>query len=156
MTSDSDPTLPSSEPTLMQQLRERLRRLGLRSTTPRLSVLEFLQQRPGPLTHAEIADGLEARGFDRTTVYRNLIALADVGLVLRTDLGDHVWRFELSREANAAGVLYHPHFLCEQCGDISCLHDTQVTITGSDGNAPTVIASVTSVLLRGMCDRCRT
>lgn len=141
----------------MQQLRERLRRTGLRSTTPRLAVLDFLQHAQGPLTHAEISDGLESRGFDRTTVYRNLIALADANLVRRTDLGDHVWRFELAPEnADSHGTLAHPHFQCEQCGEIACLHDTQVSITRSDGQSPSNIGAISSVLLRGRCDRCRT
>lgn len=76
----------------------RLRGAGLRGTAPRIAVLRFLERATAPLSHGDIYQELAVRGFDRATIYRNLINLADAGLVSRTDLGDHIWRFELRRE----------------------------------------------------------
>src|SRR4051812_24845920 len=74
-----------------------LRGAGLRRTGPRVAVLERLEAATAPLSHGEVAAMLTPAGFDRATVYRNLIDLVKKGLVRRADLGDHVWRFELVR-----------------------------------------------------------
>ena len=73
---------------------ESLRGAGLRKTAPRLAVLEVLERARRPLSHAEVAESLAAEGLDRATVYRNLVALSEAGLVRRSDHGDHVWGFE--------------------------------------------------------------
>jgi len=93
------------------------------------------------------------RGFDRATLYRNLIDLTDAGVVTRTDLGDHVWRFELKRgegDHNAE----HPHFVCTGCGDIACLPEVGVQFTAS-AKAPRALRSKgVTVQIKGRCDAC--
>lgn len=79
----------------VDEIRTLVRNSGLRSTAARITVIQFLRQATSPLTHAEIAEDLTPMGFDKATVYRNLIDLAEAGLVKRTELGDHAWRFEL-------------------------------------------------------------
>ena len=69
-----------------------------------------------PVSHGELVDALAGEGMDRTTVYRNLVDLTQVGLVQRTDLGDHVWRFELRRSRTEGDDAKHPHFTCSDCG----------------------------------------
>jgi len=106
---------------LMSQLRSTIRNSGLRSTAPRVAVLQYLRDTSKPMTHAEICEALEEKGFDRATLYRNLIDLTEVGLLSRTDVGDHVWRFELRREGQRGHRSEHPHFMCTDCGEVSCL-----------------------------------
>ena len=74
-------------------LQELLRGAGLRSTSARIAVLQCLRSAKSPLSHAELADELTPLGLDKATVFRNLSDLTDAGLVVRTELGDHVWRF---------------------------------------------------------------
>lgn len=136
----------------------------------------------GPRTHAEVADALADRGFDRATIYRNLIELTEAAILARVDLGDHVWRFEL-RAHDPAGrhAESHPHFVCTSCGEVSCLDDVTVEITPKDRpplplapprasatagrgepHTPTAaerksvaeIPRVTEVLLKGRCGNC--
>lgn len=128
-----------------------LRDAGLRKTGPRLAVLGVLERAKAPLSHADVAEQLADDGFDRATVYRNLIALTEVGLVRRTDLGDHVWRFELVR-ADAPHETVHPHFVCTDCGTVSCLPDVTVRIDGSRN--PAVAKKAVEVQLRGVCGDC--
>jgi len=71
-------------------LQARLREAGLRSTGPRVAVLRQLIEQSAPVSHAELCQELKSDGLDRATIYRNLIDLADVGIVSRVDLGDHV------------------------------------------------------------------
>ena len=78
-----------------EQLREQIRATGLRATSPRIAVLQSLGRSRTPVSHAELAAELAPKGWDRATIYRNLIDLTNAGLVRRTDMGDHLWRFEL-------------------------------------------------------------
>jgi len=135
------------------ELRERIRGSGLRSTAPRVAVLACLERAAAPMSHAEICEALQAEGFDRATLYRNLVDLADAGLLTRSDLGDHVWRFELRREG-ADHESAHPHFTCTSCGEVACLPEVEVRIRGGAGTPRAVRASSVQVQLRGRCDHC--
>jgi Fur family transcriptional regulator, ferric uptake regulator len=130
-----------------------LREAGLRTTAPRRAVLGVLERAKSPLSHGDVADLLEGEALDRATVYRNLIALTEAGLVRRTDLGDHVWRFELVREYTAHETA-HPHFVCTDCGTVSCMPGVTVRIDG-DG-AASVARHGFEVHLRGVCGDCHT
>ena len=133
--------------------RELLREAGLRSTRPRLRVLEQLERVTTPVSHGELVQELETKGMDRTTVYRNLLDLTDAGLVRRSDLGDHVWRFELKREEKAHQGT-HPHFTCTDCGSVACLPAESVRLTSAKGAPRSVAARSVDIQLRGLCDRC--
>ncbi len=106
------------------------------------------------MTHGEIAEKLAAAGYDRATVYRNLVDLVRTGLVMRADLGDHVWRFELVRAEGKAHATEHPHFLCTDCGDVSCLPDDAVRIVPTRGAPRAVGKHDVEVQLKGLCDSC--
>jgi Fe2+ or Zn2+ uptake regulation protein len=85
-----------------EEIRERVRAAGLRVTAPRVAVIQQLQTAQAPITHAELATALASQGWDRATIYRNLTDLTEAKLLQRTDVGDHVWRFELYREQGGA------------------------------------------------------
>jgi Fur family transcriptional regulator, ferric uptake regulator len=135
-----------------QALRARLRQFGLRCTDARLAVLEELQRSTSPLSHAELAQALAPLEFDRATVYRNLMELSESGLVARLDLGDHVWRFELRRDDPEA--VEHPHFLCTECGEVSCLDGVEIRVKSAPRQKGSSVGKVTEVLLKGLCSRC--
>ena len=137
---------------------------GLKTTAARLAVMHWLQKAKSPATHAEVAASLVPLGFDKATVLRNLTDLVEAGLVSRKELGDHVWRFELRRnDQNHDND--HPHFLCLDCGEVSCLSDVHVTIepngpehaAGADRNSPSPASrlKITEILLKGHCVRCQ-
>jgi len=138
----------------LQHARDLLRQAGLRCTSARLAVLQQMLQATRPLSHADLADLLAPRGFDRTTIYRNLVELTDAGLLTRFELGDHVWRFELKTE-EPAGTVMHPHFLCVDCGQISCLPGVTVNISAQDATSSSTVGNVTEILLKGHCSRCQ-
>lgn len=144
-------TEPQKESTIAE-LRDTLRKAGLRSTAARLSVLQALTRASTPVTHADLADQLVPQGFDKATVYRNLIDLTDAGMVSRTELGDHVWRFELRREGHDHAN-DHAHFLCTDCGEVSCLPDVSVNISSDAEKSK--LGKVTEILLKGQCERCQ-
>jgi len=137
----------------LDDVRRLIRDKGLRGTPARLAVLRQLFGASGPMTHSQVADALAPQGFDKATIYRNLVDLADVGLLHRLELGDHVWRFEL-RQGAEHGSGDHTHFLCVDCGDVSCVpdlsHEAAVTLVGKRA----ALGRLTEVVLKGHCKRC--
>ena len=137
-------------------LKTRLRAVGLRATAARSAVLECMLQANGPLTHADVCQRLEDAGFDRATVYRNLADLTDVGLLRRSDLGDHLWRFELkpveTHKEHHDEV--HPHFVCTDCGTVECLPEGTVTLQSVKGAPRSLRAGNVEVQVRGTCNEC--
>ena len=138
-------------PTL-DELKTTIRGAGLRSTAPRLAVYRRLLAATTPVSHGELVDALAGEGMDRTTVYRNLVDLTDAGLVRRTDLGDHVWRFELARGEGES--VRHPHFTCTDCGQVACLPDVTLSVKSSRRVPRSLTRQRVEIQLRGKCDDC--
>ncbi len=133
-------------------LRSLIRERGLRATPARLAVLEVLRLANGPLTHAEVAKQLDSRGTDQTTVFRNLSDLSEVGLIRRVEVGDHLYRFEWREAADDTS---HAHFVCVDCGEITCLHEmSAATAPPLQKSAKRAIREVTEVLYKGRCTQC--
>ena len=132
------------------RLRRKIRSSGLRTTIPRLEVLGRLELATAPLSHADLAEELVPLGFDRATVYRNLNDLVDVGLASRVEVGDHVGRFESDSERTGEDP-EHPHFLCNDCGDVVCLPAMEIPLPPK---AASPIADGKDGVLRGRCSSC--
>jgi Fur family ferric uptake transcriptional regulator len=143
----------SAKQAKQKELREALRAAGLRATIPRVRVLGALQKAGSPRSHAEVADGLADEGFDRATVYRNLMDLTEAGLVRRSDLGDHVWRFELASETHKHDES-HAHFVCAACGAVECLPASSVQLSPGQGAPRALNNSDLQIQVRGLCDSC--
>lgn len=137
----------------LSKIRATIRATGLRSTAPRVAVLQRLQEVNAPVSHADLVEDLAAKGFDRATLYRNLMDLTQAGLLSRIDVGDHVWRFEL-RRAERKHPQGHPHFTCIDCGDVSCLPGVNVRITPAASVPHAVATKQVEIQFRGRCDRC--
>ncbi|TWU40494.1 Fur family transcriptional regulator [Novipirellula artificiosorum] len=136
----------------VDDVKHAIRDAGLRATPARIATLRLLRQMTSPQTHAFVADHLAASGIDKATAFRNLNDMSEAGLLRRSELGDHVWRFEAigSGEQVESG---HPHFLCVDCGRVSCLQD--VKLTAGSRRESEKVGEVTEILLRGHCNACR-
>lgn len=139
------------DPEEVNLIRELLRETGVRATPARIAVMQELRSAMSPLTHADVTEVLVPLGFDKATVFRNLNDLADAELISRTELGDHVWRFEALDPNQPAGEK-HPHFVCVECGSVSCLGDMDFT-TSSRRRAKS-IGRITEILIKGHCTDC--
>lgn len=124
-----------------------LQEYGLRVTDQRLELVGEMLTLSRPASHAELTERLAKRGLDRATVYRNLVSLAEQGILLRVELGDHVWRYELRRNKTHSDG-QHAHLVCNDCGEVECLPDDALKISGS------AVARVAEVQLRGQCADC--
>lgn len=133
-------------------IRDDIRAAGLRATPARAATLRLLREAKSPMTHADVAEQLDAAGIDKATAFRNLNDMTDAGLLRRTELGDHVYRFEEVRNGEA-GTESHPHFLCEDCGTVACLDN--VKLTARSLRESRKVGEVAEILLRGRCNACK-
>jgi Fur family ferric uptake transcriptional regulator len=134
----------------LDELRAAVRARGLRATPSRLAVLELVRSSEKAVSHADVADRLASQAWDRATIYRNLTDLAEAGLLRRTDVGDHIWRFEAVKDEHDAS---HPHFVCTECGDVTCLPDLELAMRRT--KAPRALRQrQVEVQVRGLCDTC--
>lgn len=129
-------------------LRALLKRKGLRVTAPRLAVLRLLGE-GGPLSHSEVLDRLGPTGWDQATIYRNLVRLTEVGITRVVSRADGMARYAL---IDADDAHQHPHFLCEECGRVSCLPGELRPTTLAERWTESVRTA--SVQLRGECPDC--
>ena len=141
-----------SDVNAVAETRELLSNRGLRTTAARLAVMHWLQKATSPATHAEIAASLVPLGFDKATVLRNLTDLVEAGLATRKELGDHVWRFEL-RDASHPEGCEHPHFICVDCGSVTCR--VKFAVSKAAMTSISEIGQMTEILIRGHCLVCR-
>lgn len=136
-----------------QDLKLQLRTAGLRATSARAAVLRCLIEADAPMTHAEVCERLSLLGYDRATLYRNLMDLTDVGLATRTDLGDHLWRFEIAgRDRHDESA--HPHFVCSSCGEVRCLPEEAVDVKPLRGVPRSLKSKNVEIQIRGVCNSC--
>jgi len=130
------------------QIRELLTSRGLRVTDQRVALLRELAKVKAPVSHPELTERMEGSGLDRATVYRNLLTLAEAGVLVRAQLGDQVWRYELPRTMSSDHA-HHPHLVCTECGNVRCLPAGTVKLQGEAAKS-----EVAEVQLRGRCASC--
>lgn len=143
---------PQDTETSLSDLRRAIRQAGLRATASRIAVLGLLLRGRKPLSHAEVVATLSDQPWNRATLYRNLVDLVEAGLVMKTVLGDRVWRFVAGSVTHAAGD--HPHFVCTECGKVLCLPDLQVRMGRPDTGPQAVRDNHVEIQVRGRCDDC--
>ena len=106
------PTIGSPELADWAEIREQLRRRGLRWTPQRRLILEVLDQTAGHVTAAELIDRCRSIDPETTpsTVYRTLRVLEDLGLVRHAHGADGREEFHVRPTGD------HGHLYCATCG----------------------------------------
>jgi len=111
-------------------------------------LLQELATRNRPTTHAELTEKLSPSGVDRVTIYRTLMSLVEYGVLLRIQIGDRLWRYDLPRTTRSSHAT-HAHFVCTDCQRIQCLAQNVVSVRKlADGSV------VDEIQLRGRCCDC--
>lgn len=129
-----------------------LKRGGFKATPQRALVLKVLEETRGHMTADEIGRAVEDRAvpLNRSTVYRTLETLAELGLVKATRMGRST-HYEI-----AAGGHEHHHLVCTSCratvplpiGETANLLERQAREAGFE-------VSEIEVLVSGICPRCQ-
>ena len=92
-----------------------LRRTGHRVTVPARRVVEALFRADGPISARHIARGQggDAVRLEKTSVYRNLERLQELGVVSRVQIGDGPGLYVLSPATE------REYLVCDRCGRVT-------------------------------------
>ena len=134
-----------------------LKQINLRRTPVRLGVLNVLAAAPQPLGVQQVLEKLPEH-TDTVTVYRTLNTFTTKGVVHRVRGEDRTWRYALSPADGGGdeGPHAHPHFVCDTCGTVECLEQSQIptTLVRSLKVADRYEVRYPEVVLHGLCPRC--
>lgn len=134
---------------LSLELDAAFRAAGLRPTTQRFSVLQFLVKNHVHATAEDIFQAINRRDprASRATVYNNLHSLAHAGLVREVFSEGKAARFD-------ASLRRHHHFICEQCGAVEDID--WFDLPQEAGKTTLGARSVRNyeILFRGTCESC--
>jgi len=157
------PSLLPAVPNPRAHFEKLLRQAALRVTPARLEILTLLDSSRVALDANEVFDRLTPTTSDRVTVYRTLASFVKAGLVHRIDPGDRRYRFSITDHSDCTHdhhVHEHPHLICDRCGSVECLQDTEIIIrthptqVATAGPSPLRWINEQQVTLRGLCGRC--
>ena len=111
----------------MQSAASLLNDFSLRKTAFRIQLLNLFRSSTKALSVEEIRAGVE-KAPNKATVYRALEAFEVRGLVHQVPGGDAVIRYALCQDECGDGghVHSHAHFICNQCGQTTCVDQVQV------------------------------
>lgn len=127
------------------------RERGIPATIQRRTILAALLGRHDHPTVDQIYHDVRARipGVSRTTVYRTLETLADLGLARRTHHFAAFARFDGNLEQ-------HHHLVCTRCGKVSDFKDTKLTLGAlPDFHRGGFVMQDYSVYFEGLCRDCK-
>ncbi len=132
----------------------RLKDAGLRRTPVRVAVLRILDQALGPIDAPAIAAKID-HPTDTVTVYRTLNTFTRKKLIHRMS-SDTGWRYAMGRP-DAKAVHQHPHFICDECGDVECVKKSSVpsSLLSSLRLGSRYLLSYAEVIVHGVCPKCR-
>jgi Fur family ferric uptake transcriptional regulator len=104
----------------MMSCAETLRDLGYRLTSQRLAILDALHGTDGHVTAEDIYEQAHDKqpSTNRSTVYRTLALLKDLGLVAETDLGQGSLCYHHIEKG------HHHHLVCRRCGRVTDVDET--------------------------------
>ena len=134
------------------EAKQLLREHDLRATSPRLAVLTLLAEMPGPLSHSEVLEKLGKTDWDQATIYRNLVRLTEAGLAHVVTRAGGMDRYELVGAGHET-THNHPHFVCTDCGEVSCLPGGASAKVEVPEHWQRAVQSAT-VQLQGTCPDC--
>ena len=129
-----------------------LQRHGYRKTAQRGVILGILQNSRQHLTAAQIADAIEAGdvALTRSTVYRTLETLVEVGMIQASRIGRSMY-YEYGQDRES-----HHHLVCTSCQSTVHIHGAEVdsSLTRAASRAGFQVVEI-QVLVKGLCRECR-
>lgn len=129
-----------------------LRSRGYRVTPQRLIVLDAICAHHGHATLADVQAAVHDMDstIDRSTIYRALEVLREVGLIVEAEIGD------VGKVYRVAGESDHLHLVCIACGKVLTVNRDEVApllthLTAAYGFE----VQTDHMILNGLCETCR-
>ena len=132
------------------QAKKLIQESTLRVTAPRVAVLRVLAEAQNPLSHTEVLERLGETDWDPATIYRNLVKLRDAGITAVASRAGGIDRYALAGTGDDSH--HHPHFVCEDCGQVACLPELDASMSMDGPWAASIQKAM--VQLRGECPDC--
>lgn len=132
-----------------EQARQLLKDFQLRVTSTRTALLSALLKSRRPMSLDSAAEACGWKAGDRATVFRNLQALADAGVVRVVRSAGRREVYEIS--SGATKQVKHAHVVCTECGRVECV-DSAAEIAKADVDGWRVTGQ--EVTLWGLCPSC--
>jgi len=128
-----------------------LKEKGLKLTPQRRLILDIIHDSGGHLTAEEILEYVHTRvtGVNKSTVYRTLELLEELGCVFKSELGD---RFIYHHAEEG----HHHHLVCRICEkSIDCDEDLFLPVERAVNENYSFRADLKHVVISGLCADCR-
>ncbi|CAI6152344.1 MAG: Peroxide-responsive repressor PerR [uncultured Sulfurimonas sp.] len=127
---------------------ELLKSKGLKSTPQRIMVLTTIAN-GGHVDIDQLSKDFKKSEINipLATLYRILGELSSVGILHTVTISGGKTKYEIAKGN-------HPHFLCEQCGELEDLQVAMNDIVDIAQNACAHSTSSVSVMLHGICQNC--
>jgi Fur family ferric uptake transcriptional regulator len=123
-----------------------LEKAGLKSTSARLLLLEILRSAKLPKTAAQLLDEV---GFDRATLFRNLKALEEAGVLSVSDFGRGASYYRLLTSEK-----HQHHILCVSCERMEPLDFCVISPMVEKANRQGFRVLSHHLELTGLCPKC--
>lgn len=122
----------------------------LRSTPERSAVLDKVLEMPSRFTVDELITAMEGGDFrvSRATVYNSVGLFAQAGIVRKLHLSADTWEIAIEPPATV-------RLICESCGKVREVRDTQLFRTLSFKRYSSFAAKQFEVCVSGLCSRCQ-
>jgi Fur family ferric uptake transcriptional regulator len=149
------PTEHSTErrPIWAEHAAQALAAAGYRRGGARRAILELLDEQSCALSAVEIQEALSRRNRDvsRSSVYRIMEELEEIGLLQRVEIGHGMVRYEPVR----SGPGHHHHLVCDHCGRLQPFTDEGLerAIRRLSDRVPLRV-SEHEIVIHGACDTC--
>jgi Fur family ferric uptake transcriptional regulator len=131
----------------MTTLRER----GVRLTPQRRLILDIVHDSGNYLTAKEILEYVQDRvsGVNKSTIYRTLELLEELGCVFKSELGDR-YVYHHAEEG------HHNHLVCFACGkNIDCDEDIFLPVEVALDERYGFKVDSKHIVMRGLCSNCK-
>jgi Fur family ferric uptake transcriptional regulator len=126
---------------------------GYRRGGARRALLELLDDQACALSAVEIQEALATRNRDvsRSSVYRIMEELEEIGLLQRVEIGQGMVRYEPVR----SGPGHHQHLVCDRCGRLQPFSDDGLerAIRRLSDRVPLRV-SEHEIVIHGACETC--
>ncbi|MRI83041.1 MAG: transcriptional repressor [Nitratiruptor sp.] len=134
----------------LDELRDKIRRRGLKHSQQREEILKVLFHAKGHLTPEEIYARLRTSGIGLATIYRTLALLEEEEMVRSISFDNEGRRYELNRGG------HHDHLICLGCGAIVEFYDEALEQLQEKIARQAGFTLITHQLnLYGLCATCR-
>jgi Fur family ferric uptake transcriptional regulator len=128
-----------------------LKAKGLKLTPQRRLILDIIHDARAHLTAETILDYVQSRapGVNKSTVYRTLELLEELGCVYKSEL-DNRSIYHHAEEG------HHHHLVCQSCGkSIECAEDVFLPVEAAIRDRYGFKADLRHVVVSGLCQDCK-